>query len=260
VGKNAAKNTVTSRQSAVLEPLARSRTAPQRLVERCRIVLMSAEGKGTEDQGEELGVDRQRVRRWRDRWASASGALSSAEHEGATDKDLQNLILAVLADDARSGAPAKFTPEQVAAIIALACEPPAQSGLPVSHWTPTELTREAIKRKIRVPPDPLRVHASPLLLAQPGRDLVFDPRATAAEAVQLHVGRRSQGSGAPIHRVLEQRPGQAVSLDIHRQAASGVSADRMPSSASDVLCRRLEVVANGNRRNARPITATHART
>ena len=50
MGKNAAKITLTSRQSGVLEPLARSRTAPQRLVERCRIVLMSAEGRDNEDQ------------------------------------------------------------------------------------------------------------------------------------------------------------------------------------------------------------------
>ena len=157
MGHSATKITLTSRQSAILEPLARSRTAPQRLVERCRIVLMSAEGRANEDQGEELGVDRQRVRRWRDRWASASGVLSSAENEGASAKDLEKLILAVLADDARSGTPEKFTPEQVVAIIALACEPAAQSGLPVSHWTPTELAREAIKRKIVVTISPRHI-------------------------------------------------------------------------------------------------------
>jgi len=157
VGNNAAKITLTSRQCAVLEPLARSRTAPQRLVERCRIVLMSAQGRDNEDQGEQLGVDRQRIRRWRSRWANAADGLSSAENEGATNKDLEKLILAVLADDARNGTPAKFTPEQVAAIIALACEPAAQSGLPVSHWTPTELAREAIKRKIVVTISPRHI-------------------------------------------------------------------------------------------------------
>lgn len=148
MGNNAAKIPLTSRQSAILEPLARVWTAPQRLVERCRIVLMSAEGRNNEDQGKELDVDRQRVRRWRGLRVSASGALGLAEHEGATDKVLEKLIVTVVADDARSGTPAKFTPERVAAIVALACEPPAQSGLPVSHWTPTELAREAIKRKI----------------------------------------------------------------------------------------------------------------
>ena len=108
MGKKAARITLTSRQRAVLEPLARSRTAPQRLVERSRIVLMSCEGRGNEDQAAELGIDRQRVRRWRHRWAAAGAALATAESEGATGKDLEKLILGVLADEGRSGAPAKF--------------------------------------------------------------------------------------------------------------------------------------------------------
>jgi hypothetical protein len=74
--------------------------------------------------------------------------LVTAEEENATDKDLRALIVDVLADEKRCGGPTKFTPEQVAAIIALACEPPADSGLPISHWTPPELAREAIKRGI----------------------------------------------------------------------------------------------------------------
>ena len=139
---------LTERQRQVLETVARTKLAPQQMVERCRIVLMSAEGRENEDQAGELGVDRQRIRRWRHRWAKAREALASAENEGATDRDLKKLILAVLADDQRSGAPPTFTPEQVAGIIALACEPPADSGLPVSHWTPPELAREAIKRCI----------------------------------------------------------------------------------------------------------------
>ena len=148
MGKRSITIVVTPRQRAVLEPLTRARLAPQRLVERCRIVLTSAEGRSNQGQADELGVDRQRVRRWRHRWAGASAALVAAETEGATDKDLEKLILGVLVDDDRSGAPPKFTPEQVVAIIALACEPPADSGLPVSHWTPPELAREAIKRGI----------------------------------------------------------------------------------------------------------------
>ena len=148
MGKRSVAVEVTPKQRAVLEPLTRAKLAPQRLVERCRIVLMSAAGRNNEDQGDELGVDRQRVRRWRHRWAGASAALVAAENDGATDQDLEKLILRVLRDDERSGAPPKFTPEHMAAIIALACEPPADRGLPVSHWTPSELAREAIKRRI----------------------------------------------------------------------------------------------------------------
>jgi len=115
--------TVTVRQRQVLEAVVRSKLAPQRLVERCRIVLMSAEGRENADQAANLGVDRQRIRRWRHRWAKAREVLAAAEKEGATDKDLEKLILSVLANDPRSGAPTTFTPEQVAGIIALACDP-----------------------------------------------------------------------------------------------------------------------------------------
>ena len=139
---------VTTKQRGILEPLARAKMAPQRLVERSRIVLMSAEGRKNAVQAKELGVDRQRVRRWRQRWAKASEILAAAEAEGASDNDLEKLVIGVLNDDERSGTPAKFSPEQIVGIIALACEPPADSGLPVSHWTPPELAREAIKRGI----------------------------------------------------------------------------------------------------------------
>jgi hypothetical protein len=148
VGKQSVTVTVTTRQRGILEPLARAKAAPQRLVERCRIVLLSAERRTNDAQADELGIDRQRVRRWRHRWARARPALAAAEKREASDRDLEKLIIGILMDEDRSGAPPKFTPEQVTGIIALACEPPSESGLPVSHWTPPELAREAIKRGI----------------------------------------------------------------------------------------------------------------
>ncbi len=139
---------VTERQREVLESLAHSKTEEQRLVERARVILMSAEGRHNEDQAEDWGVDRQCVRRWRHRWARAWESLIGAEKEKATDKDFTKLILGVLTDHERSGAPSKFSAEQIASMISLACESPADSGFPVSHWTPAELAREAIKRGI----------------------------------------------------------------------------------------------------------------
>lgn len=93
-------------------------------------------------------MDRQRVRRWRNRWVQAEPRLSAAEKQGASDADLGRLICEVLSDRPRPGGPTTFTPEQVTDLIALACEKPSDSGLPVSHWTPPELAREAIKRSI----------------------------------------------------------------------------------------------------------------
>lgn len=144
--KQAVEVTVTTKERLLLEPLSRAKAAPQRLVERCRIVLLSAEGLENQAQADELGIDRQRVRRWRRRWAKARPALAAAQKRGASTKDLEKLVIGILMDDDRPGAPPKFTPEQMAGIIALACEPPEESGLPVSHWTPPEIAREAIKR------------------------------------------------------------------------------------------------------------------
>lgn len=148
MGKRSVAIAVTPRQSAILEGFMRTKKSAQQLVERCRVVLLSAAGRHNESQASELGIDRQRVRRWRHRWANGMASLCAAETAGAKEVDLEKLIIGVLTDAARSGAPAKFGAEQIAGIIALACEPPSDSGLPVSHWTPAELAREAIKRGI----------------------------------------------------------------------------------------------------------------
>lgn len=145
-GTRSAAISLSTRQRELLERLARSKKTSQQLVERCRIVLLSAQGRLNEAQAQQLGVDRQRVRRWRRRWAGEMESLRAAEDAGASDGDLQQRIVQVLSDGLRSGAPAKFSAEQIAGLIALACEPPSESGLPVSHWTPPELAREAISR------------------------------------------------------------------------------------------------------------------
>ena len=139
---------VSNRQRAVLESFARAPTSSQRLADRARIVLRSADGELCVDAGTALGVDAQRVRRWRRRWASAMGMLASAEEQGVDDRELADLIVSILDDNARSGTPGKFTAEQIAQIITLACEDPSKLGFPFTHWTPGELAREARKRKI----------------------------------------------------------------------------------------------------------------
>jgi hypothetical protein len=90
--------TLSTRQQKLLERLARSKKASQHLVERCRIVLLSAAGRLNAAQAQQLDVDRQRVRRWRHRWAAEMDGLSAAEHAGASDSDLQQRIMQVLSD------------------------------------------------------------------------------------------------------------------------------------------------------------------
>jgi putative transposase len=139
---------VSEGQRALLEKMKRARWTPRGRAERAQIVLMTAEGMASLEQARRLRVDRQRVRRWRNRWAEAEGRLAAAEEQGASDKDLERLVREVLSDRQRPGGPTRFTPEQVTDLIALAWETPSDSGLPISHWTPPDLAGEAVRRGI----------------------------------------------------------------------------------------------------------------
>ena len=107
---------------------------------------MSADGVSHARQGRRLGVDRQRPRGWRRRWAAAEQRLAAAEGEGVNDRDLAALLTELLSDEGRPGGPPTFTAEQLTHIIAVACELPQESGRPVTHWTPRELEDAVMKR------------------------------------------------------------------------------------------------------------------
>ncbi len=53
-----------------------------------------------------------------------------------------------LSDAPRPGTPVRITDEQVAKIVALACEPPADSRRPISQWTGREIADEIKHRGI----------------------------------------------------------------------------------------------------------------
>ena len=73
------------------------------------------------------------MRQWRRRWDGAAAVADVAER---------------LSDAARCGAPAIFTAEQICQIMALACEDPERLDLPISHWSQSELARQAVQRGI----------------------------------------------------------------------------------------------------------------
>jgi transposase len=129
----------------VLENLERRHHTPQKLAARARLVLELADGGTNPAVAERLGMHPMSVRKWRARWNQAQTRL-----EGLVEKpkELAAAITEVLSDDPRSGAPPTFTPEQVAALIAMACEPPMKDGFPVSEWSTTLLAEEAVRRGV----------------------------------------------------------------------------------------------------------------
>jgi hypothetical protein len=103
-GRIAAPLDLTTEQRQELTALIRAHSTPQKLAERARIVLLAADGASVSETARRLGIWRKTASLWRNRWREADAAKSTAER---------------LSDAPRSGARAKFTPEQVCAIIAL---------------------------------------------------------------------------------------------------------------------------------------------
>jgi len=153
----AAKTTITERQQEILQTFSRAVTAPSRLRQRATIILLAFEGLLNEDIAQRVGLTHRQVGRWRRRWANAWNQLVSLEC-CESRADLRRAIVAVLSDEPRPGAPAKFTPEQVTQILAVACEPPEKSGRPITHWTVQELTAEVIQRGIVASISPAQVY------------------------------------------------------------------------------------------------------
>jgi len=118
---------LTDNELAAVESLARSRTAPARQVERARVVLRGSRGETPPTVATALGVSAETVRR-RIRRFNAEG-------------------LAALEDHHRSGRPATYSADEVAAVIAAALASPGRLGLPFASWTLDRLTTHLREQK-----------------------------------------------------------------------------------------------------------------
>jgi len=98
---------------AKLEQLIRSRTAPQRVVERGRIILGSAEGASGSEICRDVGVSRPTVTRWLNRYDTGG-------------------IDALTTDRPRSGRPRTVTPELEAEIVDKTLHEKPPNG---THWS-----------------------------------------------------------------------------------------------------------------------------
>jgi putative transposase len=143
----AAKVVITERQQAVLQTMIRSRTCSQALAQRAGMILLAFDALDNEAIADQLGCERHAVGLWRRRWARAFRRLVLIEC-GEKTSALPRAIEQLLSDLPRRGCPSKFTAEQVTQILATACEPPEDSGRPVTHWTPRELAEEVVQRGI----------------------------------------------------------------------------------------------------------------
>ena len=139
---------LSEKQKHLLKAIIRTHTNPYRLVQRAQLILYAASSMTNTEISLLLKLTRNRVRLWRNRFSDRMASLNQAESEDMDDEGLRQKILLVLMDEQRRGSPGKFSLDQIVQIVALACELPATSKLPVTHWTPRDLARESIKRGI----------------------------------------------------------------------------------------------------------------
>ena len=124
---------LTGSEKAELEQIIRRHSTPQNEARRAKIILLANEECHTNHEiAGQLGINPCNITRWTKRWIDLA----------------MEPVKMRLSDAPRSGAPDRITAEQWCNIIALACEPPASYGLPVTNWTHKELAKEVVKQGI----------------------------------------------------------------------------------------------------------------
>jgi putative transposase len=134
---------LSEKQKQIISELARSKHQPLHLIIRAEIILRASQGSNNSEILRAMDIDAKQVRRWRNRYFDNQEHLSRIERE--TPHKIRSAIINILSDTQRSGGPPKFKDDQVAAIIAMACESPEKFDLPVSHWTPGIKRKKAIE-------------------------------------------------------------------------------------------------------------------
>jgi len=148
MARGASKINLSELEEQVLRELAKGRVCQARLVERSKIVLMSAQGLTNEEQAELLCVHPERIARWRNRYSQAQQQLRALTLSNCSKAQLAAYLRTLLSDKPRAGVPSRFCALQRAAIVDVACTPPQTLGLPLSHWSRATLAAHLISHQV----------------------------------------------------------------------------------------------------------------
>lgn len=139
-------------EAAVLEKACRQKTIAHRLVERCGVILGYSRLSNQSQLSRQLGQNRGFIIRWMNRWqqkrAQGKELLEDYRRGASSQKEYQKEILLLLSDEQRSGTPLTFTDHERQQLLAMACQSPADFGLPFTHWTHRSLGEQAQKTGI----------------------------------------------------------------------------------------------------------------
>jgi transposase len=140
------KVSVTEKGMEILSKISKSRTLPQNQVERASIIIEASLGESNAKIAKRVGISNDVASRWRNRWIENEEFMNKIEQDNPDE--LEENIVYILKDATRTGAPTKFTSEQIVKILHLACQNPMDYGYEVSHWSLPKLAEVSVKEKI----------------------------------------------------------------------------------------------------------------
>lgn len=132
----------------ILQAWVNNYTTSNHRQKRAQIVLLAEQNVSNAQIARQLETTHLTVRKWRKRFTQALPRLKSLIEHDVNNAQLTKKLQTLLDDEQRPGTPPTFQPEQIVQIIRLACEDPAKSGLPVSHWSCESLARQAVENGI----------------------------------------------------------------------------------------------------------------
>lgn len=150
--KKTDKVKLTKQERILLEKEVNRHSLKKHLYHRIKIILLANSNEKVAEIGRQLQVSLPTVHRWIDYWIGDYSMIKEArkgiDGKGLTGKKLTDLMLSVLEDGERSGAPARITNNEKTQIQALACCDPSEKGFPITHWTHIELSKAIVEQNI----------------------------------------------------------------------------------------------------------------
>ena len=127
----------------LVKTYAHSRTEPKYLVDRCSIVYLGSGRKSNQEIADRVGLHYNSVGMWRNRFMEALPLLNTVSQY--TPRELKKILIGVLSDEYRSGAPQTYGETERNMIKMIACKSPKEYGYPLSHWSLHALQEVVVK-------------------------------------------------------------------------------------------------------------------
>ncbi len=149
---------------------------PQKIVFRCNIILRYLKRRHVQLVAQDLSCNWDTARKWIKRWESETPKILEAWSEEGFNPE--NAVYGIFQDAPRSGPKPKYTQEQVAGMVAIACQKPEDFGRPITNWTYRELAEELVKQGIvdSIPESTLRFFLKSGGFKTPQKPLLAQPK------------------------------------------------------------------------------------